>query len=45
MRIVIGVLKELKEILLNGEKLDYMQTKIDKIELYPQTDGVIELIF
>jgi trehalose-6-phosphate hydrolase len=27
------------------EKLDYIKTKIDKIELYPQTDGVIELIF
>lgn len=45
MRIVIGVLEEPKEILLNGEKLDYIKTKIDKIELYPQTDGVIELIF
>ena len=45
MRIVIGVSHKPTSILLNGEKLDYMQTKVDKIELYPTCDGIIKLIF
>ena len=31
-------------VYLNGEKLDYMQTKIDKIELYPQISSAIFII-
>ena len=45
MRIVIGVSEKPKSVLLNGQTIDYKQTKLDKIELYPETDGDLEIVF
>ena len=45
MRIVIGISHNPKSVLLNGKKLDFVQTKVDKIELYPNTDGTLEIVF
>jgi hypothetical protein len=45
MRIVIGVSQQPKSVLLNGKKIDFIQTKVDKIEIYPQIDGTLEIKF
>ena len=45
MRIILGITEQPKEIRLNGERIEFVQTKVDKIQLYPQFDGKIEIIF
>jgi hypothetical protein len=45
MRIVIGVSQQPKSVLLNGKKLDFVQTKVDKIEIFPDCDGTLEIKF
>ena len=45
MRLVIGISHNPKSVLLNGIRTDFMQTKADKIEIYPDADGILEIIF